>query len=132
MQHNALVDTCSQLDLIRLEWAHLPADPLRHTLSAQSRNMTVQFWMSLDNRVKIALFKIKQTLAGGFHLNCMLQQALLSDGLRSRRELENLLAKFLKENEQHFRQNAQFTELLEEFRKACSVLDALNAPPNNV
>ena len=122
-QHNELIETCAQIDKISLKWTVLPSEPLRTALSAQSRNMNLQFWLTLGNRVQMALFNAKNYLSSGFHINYFVQQALLSEGLKSRRELEALLATFVNEGESHFRNHAQFGELLSEFRKTCTFLD---------
>ena len=118
-QHEALRRTLTQINEVSLAWPKLDSRPLKSTLSSQSQNMIDMFWLVLQNKLQIHLFKASQAISAGFTVNNSIHSAITSQGLRARRELEQILSQFTAEGETHFVHNAQLIELIDEFKAAC-------------
>ena len=116
-QHAAILDTLTQLSTIKIDWATLPTTTLKTTLSIQTRNMLDTFLLSIDNRLQEHIFQMKGLLSAAININGGCLQAIVSTGVKSRREFENLLTSLTNEDDKHFATKKQMQDLLVDFRR---------------
>ena len=116
-QHTAILSTLAKLSQISINWTTLPTSILQKTLSTQTRNMLDSFLLSIDNRLHDHIFRMKHLLSAAININGGCTTAIISSGLKSRKEFEALLTSLTHEDDNHFATKKQLQDLLVDFRR---------------
>ena len=120
-QHTAILSTLSKLTHVTINWTALPTSALKSTLSAQTRNMLDSFLLSIDNRLHDHIFRMKALLSAAININGSCLSAIISSGIKTRKEFEALLTSLTHEDDNHFAMKKQLQDLLIDFRRVAGL-----------